>query len=82
MNSYQGNNNAPVMSFGDWMITLLITAIPLVNIIMFIVWAASSTGNPNRTNWARASLAWMAILIILYAIFFWLIFDTAMDMSM
>ncbi|TVQ01936.1 MAG: hypothetical protein EA359_12895 [Balneolaceae bacterium] len=63
-------NQAKVMSFGDWMITILITAIPIVNIIMIIVWAVSSTDNPNRVNWARATLAWFAIIIGLYILFF------------
>jgi uncharacterized membrane protein YqjE len=63
-------NQARVMSFGDWMITILITAIPIVNIIMIIIWAVSSTDNPNRVNWARATLAWFAIIIGLYILFF------------
>lgn len=69
MDQFQENKNqASVMTFGEWMITILITAIPLVNIIMLIVWAVSSTDNPNRINWARATLAWFAILIVLYGI--------------
>lgn len=67
---YKDDNQAKIMSFGDWMITILITAIPIVNIIMIIVWAVSSTDNPNRINWARATLAWFAILIGLYILFF------------
>lgn len=67
---YKDDNQAKIMSFGDWMITILITAIPIVNIIMIIVWAVSNTDNPNRINWARATLAWFAILIGLYILFF------------
>jgi hypothetical protein len=67
-------SQAKVMSFGDWMITILITAIPIVNIIMIIVWAVSSTDNPNRVNWARATLAWFGIIIALYILFFIIIF--------
>ncbi len=59
-------NHAKVMSFGDWMITILISVIPIVNIVMFIVWAVSSTDNPNRVNWARATLAWFAIMVGIY----------------
>ena len=33
---------APVMSVGEWMLTLLILALPLVNIIMLFVWAFES----------------------------------------
>jgi ABC-type Fe3+ transport system permease subunit len=44
------------MSLKDWIITLLLSAIPCVNIILLIVWAVSATGNENRRNYARASL--------------------------
>ena len=53
-----GYNNRP-MSVGDWFVTLLILAIPIVNIIMYIVWAVSSTGNVNRRNFCRASILWV-----------------------
>lgn len=54
---------APVMSTKDWMITLLISAIPMVGFVMLFVWAFGSNENPNRANWAKAALIWMAILI-------------------
>ncbi|MDR1613888.1 MAG: hypothetical protein LBT97_14095 [Planctomycetota bacterium] len=63
--------NPPVPSVGEWMLTLLVTAIPLIGFIMLFVWAFGD-GNPNRKNWARASLLWTAIflgLIIAIAIF-------------
>jgi uncharacterized membrane protein len=54
----------------DWMITILITIIPLVNIIMYFVWAFDSSTHPSKKNWAKATLIWAAILIVLYMIFF------------
>lgn len=54
---------APAMSTKDWMITLLISAIPLVGFVMLFVWAFGSNENPNKANWAKATLIWMAILI-------------------
>ncbi|NTW25161.1 MAG: hypothetical protein HGA37_10695 [Lentimicrobium sp.] len=59
------NNATPVVSVGDWVITLLIRAIPLVNIIMLFVWAFGSGNNPNKANWAKAVLIWIAISIVL-----------------
>jgi uncharacterized membrane protein YqjE len=44
------------MSVGEWMITIIVLAIPLVNIIMYIYWAFSDSGNLNRRNFCRASL--------------------------
>lgn len=68
--------NAPVISTTNWLITILITAIPLVNIIMLIVWAFSDTTNPNKSNWAKATLIWMLIGVVL-TIMFWVIFGFA-----
>lgn len=65
-----GYQNQPALSVGDWFVTILITAIPLVNIIMLFVWAFSSSTNPNKANWAKASLIWLAIVIVLYIIIF------------
>ena len=39
--------NERPMTTGDWFITILLLAIPLVNIILFIVWACG-VGNRNR----------------------------------
>lgn len=53
------------VSVGDWLITLLITVIPLVNIIMLFVWAFGGGNNPSKSNWAKAILIWIAISIVL-----------------
>ncbi|MDD3563394.1 MAG: hypothetical protein PHR32_06950 [Candidatus Cloacimonetes bacterium] len=62
-------NMAPVMTIGNWIVTMILAAIPIVNIIMLIVWAASSTENPNRKNWAIATLIFIGILIVLNILF-------------
>lgn len=59
------NQQAPVMSVKDWLITTLICVIPLVGFIMLFVWAFGSEGNPNRANWAKAALIWMVISFVL-----------------
>lgn len=61
------------ISFGEWFLTLFLVAIPLVGIVLLFVWAFSSTTNPSKANWAKASLAWAAIGIVLYIIIFVLI---------
>ncbi len=61
-----GYNNT--MSVGEWMLTLLITFIPIVNIIMLLVWGFGSTTPPNKANWAKAMLAWIAIMIVFYVV--------------
>jgi hypothetical protein len=72
-NPYQNYNamqNQQPISVGDWFVTILITAIPLVNIIMLFVWGFSSSTHPSKANWAKASLIWLAIVIVLYIIIF------------
>ena len=59
-------SDAPIMTVGNWIVTMLIMIIPLVNIIMLIVWAASSTENPNRKNWVIAQLIFMAIGVLIW----------------
>jgi len=64
------NHNTSVMTIQDWLITILITAIPIVNIIMLFVWAfGGSDTNLNKKNWAKATLIWFAIIFVLYFIF-------------
>lgn len=58
------------VTLGEWMITMLITAIPLIGIIMLFVWGFGSNTNPNKANWAKATLIWCAIAIVLYFLFF------------
>ena len=54
------------MTVGDWMLTLLVLAIPIVNLIMYLVWALSGTGNINRRNFCRASIYWFLIILGIY----------------
>ncbi len=69
INDSQGRPTAPV-SVGEWVLTLLIMVIPLVNLIMLFVWAFGGGTNPSKANWAKASLIWMVIGIVL-AVVFW-----------
>ncbi|QOC24103.1 hypothetical protein IC757_08390 [Wenzhouxiangella sp. AB-CW3] len=56
------------VSLGNWMLTLFLTFIPIVNIIMLIVWAVSAGTPPSKQNWARAALLWMAIFFVLFLV--------------
>ena len=61
---------APVMTTKDWIITILISAIPLVGFVMMFVWAFGSNENPNKSNFAKAALIWTAISVVLMIIFY------------
>nr|MDK2851474.1 hypothetical protein [Candidatus Cloacimonadota bacterium] len=64
---------APIMTLKDWIITMILMIIPVVNLVMLIVWATSKTENPNRKNMALAMLILWAIGIVLYVLIFVLI---------
>lgn len=62
------NMQVPVLSVKDWLITLVITAIPIVGLIFLFLWAFGSDTNPNKANWAKAALLFYVILFVLYAV--------------
>ncbi len=74
-------DNQPIayqpLTIKDWMITLLIMCIPIVNIVMLFVWGFSDATHPNKANWAKATIIWFAIIVALYFFFFTAIIGTA-----
>lgn len=52
------------VSFGDWMLTILVMCIPCVNIIMMFVWAFSSNTKKSKSNYFKAALVWALISIV------------------
>ncbi|WP_458119563.1 hypothetical protein [Paenibacillus sp. Z6-24] len=64
----QPGYNTGVVSFKDWMITILLMAIPIVNIVMLFVWGFSGSTNPSKANYAKATLVWIGIFIVLYVL--------------
>jgi hypothetical protein len=73
------NNQSPLtkpMTFGDWIKTLLLQLIPVVNIILLFIWAFGNNVNINKKNFSRAYLLFMAIGIVIYIIIFVLILST------
>lgn len=69
MNELDNSNQKP-MSVKDWLITLLIMAIPLVGLIMLFVYAFSDNENLNKKNWAKAQLIFLAVIMSLMLLFF------------
>ena len=58
------------VSIGEWVVTLLITALPLIGLIMLFVWAFGDGTNLSKKNWAISMLIWYAIGIVLVILFF------------
>ena len=59
-NEYPSGDSDPV-TLGQWMITMLLMCIPIVNIIMLIVWAVSGETAPSKKTWAQAQIIWTII---------------------
>lgn len=59
----------PIMSVKDWVITMLILMIPMVNIIMLFVWAFGDGTVKTKSNYAKAMLLIWLISIALVFIF-------------
>ena len=58
------------MSVGDWIITSLIFAVPIVGFVMLFVWGFGSNTQPSKANWAKATLIMIGISIVIFLLFF------------
>ncbi|OQX29594.1 MAG: hypothetical protein B0D92_02855 [Spirochaeta sp. LUC14_002_19_P3] len=65
-----GNKSSEVIGIGEWLIVMLLSVIPVVNIIMWLVWAFGGGTHPSKANWAKAQFIWI-IVVGLMAILFW-----------
>ena len=57
------------ISVGEWVITIIIIAIPIVGFIMLFVWGFGSNTQPSKANWAKAALIMIGISIVLSFLF-------------
>lgn len=64
----QEKESLPI-SVGDWIITFIILAIPIVNIIMLFVWAFGDNTHPSKKNFAKAQLIIFVIVIFIFILF-------------
>lgn len=64
----ENQQHASVVTTREWVLTYLIMIIPVVNLVMLFVWAFGANENPNKANWAKAHLIWIAISLVLIAI--------------
>lgn len=53
------------VTIGDWVVTFIVTAIPLVGFIMLIIWAVGTDTHPSKRSWAQATLIFMVISLLL-----------------
>lgn len=50
------------ISIGDWVLTLIVLGIPVVNIILYLYWAFSDSTAPSKKNYCRACILLVVIL--------------------
>ncbi len=55
----------PPISIADWLITLLILFIPVLNIIMLLVWSFSKSTHRSKANFSKAVVILLLITILL-----------------
>ena len=64
---FSGKN--ATMTFGNWMIIYLLPFIPMVGTILFLVllfsWGFGSNVVPTKKSWARATLVFVLIMIVI-----------------
>ncbi|MCR4575088.1 MAG: hypothetical protein K5787_15115 [Lentisphaeria bacterium] len=75
----QNSNLSPTVTIGDWIVYMILMMIPIVNIIMFIVFAFDSS-KPSRANLIKAQLLLLLILLIPGIIIFFALLGGAMNM--
>ena len=59
------DHNDPPMTTGAWFLTLLVLGIPVLNLVMYIIWACG-VGNRNRVTYCQAVILWFAIIVFIW----------------
>lgn len=67
---YQPLQSPADEGLGSWILTVFLTFIPVVNLIYLLVLAFGTGTSIAKRNFARASLIWMAVGIVLSIIGF------------
>lgn len=64
------NRNNQIPTVGNFLVTLLLTSIPIVNLILLIIWAVGGGNTPLwKSNYAKATFILMAISIVVAILF-------------
>ncbi|MGH8235037.1 MAG: hypothetical protein ACREPU_12725 [Rhodanobacteraceae bacterium] len=69
MNARVGTQETAPVSLGDWILTLIVLAIPIVGLVMLFVWGFGSGTHPSKQNFCRASLILYLIGIVIFVLF-------------
>lgn len=61
------------VSVGEWILTMILCMIPCVNIIMLFVWAISKNEKKSKSNYCKAQLIVLGIVLGLYLLILFVI---------
>ena len=56
------------VNMGEWVLSIFLAAVPIVNIICLLVWAFGQNNKPSKKTWARAKLIWLLVEVVLLAL--------------
>lgn len=56
------------LTVNEWFVTILILALPLVNLVMYLYWAFADGVNINKRNFCRASIIWAVVGLVIAAV--------------
>lgn len=56
------------VSVGEWIVSMLLMLVPCLNIIMMFVWAFGKGEKKSKSNFFKASLIYMGVVLVLYFI--------------
>lgn len=60
-----GEQTAPALTVGDYIVMFIIFSLPVVNLILAFVWGFGGAVNPNKQNYAKA---WLILMLIFFAL--------------
>ena len=63
-------NDHQSVSVGEWFLTLIVAAIPVIGLLSILLWAFGKGASSSKRNWAQAILI-IYILGAVFGIFFW-----------
>lgn len=65
----KGASSDEIVSVKDWIITMLILMIPIVNFVMVFVWAFGGGSNPSKANYFKAMILVTVVGTVLWFLF-------------
>ncbi|WP_243156485.1 hypothetical protein [Clostridium sp. C8-1-8] len=59
------DKNSQPMTLGNWVVTMILLAIPIVNLVLLFVWGFGTNVNKSKKTYCQATLIFSAIIIVL-----------------